>query len=82
MGMTKDEAEGVAARERARGEYGEITIRRYGDRDHVVEGSKVVNGQGIGRTWRQVAEDDWRPSDRFLVRADEGGRDRKRRRSA
>lgn len=68
MGMTKDEAEAVAARERARGEYGAITVRDCGDHGHIVTGYKVVNGQGIARTWRQVAEDDWRPSDRFLVR--------------
>lgn len=68
MGLTRDEAEAVAARERARGEYGEIVVRDCGHLGHAVEGSKVVNGQGIGRTWRRVEEDDWRPSDRFLVR--------------
>ena len=70
MGMTRDEAAAVAARERARGEYGEIAVRDWGELGHVVEGRKVVNGQGIGRTWRRIEEDDWRPTGRFLVRAD------------
>jgi hypothetical protein len=50
-GMTEAQAEHIAQRARAEGEYGEITIHHREGYGYWVTGRKVVNGQGIGRTW-------------------------------
>lgn len=56
MSLTIEQAEILAERARAKGEYGEITIRDCGDGRHVVTGRKVVNGQGIGRMWSNMED--------------------------
>jgi hypothetical protein len=50
-GMTEAQAEHIAQRARAEGEYGEITVHHREGYGYSVTGRKVVNGQGIGRTW-------------------------------
>jgi hypothetical protein len=50
-GMTEAQAEHIAQRARAEGEYGEITVHHQEGYGYSVTGRKVVNGQGIGRTW-------------------------------
>jgi hypothetical protein len=71
MALTKAQAEEVAERARAAGEYGEIEIVKCGDYGYIVHGRKVLNGQGIGRTWTRT-DDERHLAKRGTYRRDEG----------
>jgi hypothetical protein len=74
MALTEAQALAIARAERARGEYQEITVRDCGDYGFIVTGRKVVNGQGIGRTWNRIeTEDDRLPIGEHSPVRDGGG---------